>query len=114
MSGRKKRLAIDFDGVIHAYTQGWQDGAIYDQPIPGALESMDKLSQFYEVFIFTTRGNDPEQVKAITLWVRSFQAAKKLPARDYEITSEKKPAIAYLDDRAIRFTTWADFCKLYD
>lgn len=110
---KKQTLAVDFDGVIHAYTQGWQDGAIYDPPVPGALEMLEKLSQRFTVYIFTTRGNDPKQVRAITAWIRSFQVARNLPDRDYEITNEKRPAIAYIDDRALRFTNWTDIQRYF-
>ena len=27
-------VAFDFDGVIHRYSKGWQDGSIYDEPFP--------------------------------------------------------------------------------
>lgn len=29
-------ISIDFDGVIHQYSKGWQNGEIYDPPIRGA------------------------------------------------------------------------------
>lgn len=53
-------IAVDFDGVIHSYRRGWQDGSIYDQPMPGALDGLRELLDHHAVFIFTAR--DPEQV----------------------------------------------------
>lgn len=54
-------IAVDFDGVIHAYSNGWQDGTIYDPPLPGALDGLRRLLDQDAVFILTTR--EPEQVK---------------------------------------------------
>jgi hypothetical protein len=53
-------IAVDFDGVIHAYTKGWHDGTIYDPPLPGALVGLRLLMEQDSVFIFTTR--EAEQV----------------------------------------------------
>jgi len=108
----KRRLAVDFDGVIHAYTQGWQNGDIYDKPVLGAIEALLKLSDRFEVYIFTTRGGDPDQIVAIEHWLlnNGWLKSKKLPF----ITDIKQPATAYIDDRAIRFTNWTDIIKYFE
>jgi hypothetical protein len=60
-------LAIDFDGVIHAYTRGWADGSIYDPPLPGAFDGLRALMRQDAVFIFTAR--EPEQVQP---WLEGY------------------------------------------
>lgn len=118
----KKTIAIDFDGVIHAYTQGWQGGAIYDEPVEGALEALIKLvHEGYRIVIFTTRLNTeafPEN-DAQMLMIRTW-LVRQLEQRDlssdpfpFHIASQKPPAIAYIDDRAIRFTNWPDMVKYF-
>jgi len=48
-------LVLDFDGVVHAYSKGWQDGSIYDPPVPGTGEALLKFLGYFQVSIFSTR-----------------------------------------------------------
>lgn len=95
----KKTLAIDFDGVLHAYTKGWQDGSIYDGPTEGASEMMKHLQRAGFTLVVLTTRTDHDAVK---LWLIKHD----IPFDD--VTNIKVPAIAYIDDRAIRFTNCRD------
>lgn len=108
----KTPLAIDFDGVIHKYSEGWKDGTIYDKPVPGAKTSLAKLiKQSYKITIFTTRlnptleGQDPkEQEKLIRTWLEKWGFIQN--KHFHEITGLKPLAKLYIDDKAIRFFNW--------
>ena len=92
----RPRLLVDFDGVLHAYPDGWQDGTVYGGPMPGAQAAMAELEQRgYELVIFSTR--DAFQISAAL-------ADWGWPA--YRITNVKEPAAALIDDRAVRFQDW--------
>jgi len=117
----KGTIAIDFDGVIHKYSKGWHNGKIYDEPMDGAFEAIDIfIQQGYSVVIFSTRS--PRQIKRwmdeqldcycpmqyvdwdtmiIPFW-------KKFWNSNYfvGITRRKIAALAYIDDRAVKFTDW--------
>ncbi|MFP3986924.1 hypothetical protein U9R90_05355 [Streptomyces sp. E11-3] len=103
-------IAVDFDGVIHAYSKGWANGTIYDPPMPGALEGLRQLMAQDAVFIFTTR--EPEQV-AKWLSTRRFICRTEHDGPFWNVrgqllvTNRKLAATAYLDDRAVPFTDWA-------
>lgn len=43
-----RTIAVDFDGVIHKYSKGWQNGSIYDEPVEGAKEALLELLEDYE------------------------------------------------------------------
>lgn len=107
-----RTVAVDFDGVIHAYSKGWQDGTIYDEPVNGAFSALHLLMQDFAVFVHTTR--DPRPVAD---WITARSnipcAVQVNPAMEFWnvqgellVTSRKLPAIAYIDDRAIRFESW--------
>jgi len=51
----KKTIVFDFDGVIHKYSKGWQDGSIYDEPVEGIKELIDDLRTKYKVVVVSTR-----------------------------------------------------------
>ncbi|MBD3004513.1 hypothetical protein [Streptomyces sp. 5-10] len=102
-------VAVDFDGVIHAYSKGWHDGTIYDPPMQGALEGLCLLMEVHAVFIFTSR--DAGQV-AQWLTERGFSCELDFDGTFWNkrgcllVTNRKLPASAYLDDRAVPFTSW--------
>ena len=91
-------VLVDFDGVIHAYTRGWDDGEAYDPPIEGAKEHLKAIEEAgYDVVIFSTR--DRDQIRA---WLQKWEF------ESYDVTNEKRPALCMIDDRAIRFSNWDD------
>jgi hypothetical protein len=108
-------IAVDFDGVIHAYSKGWQDGSIYGLPVDGAFDGLRSLMETYAVFVHTTR--DPAQVAG---WLSTcgFDTlvdveGPRHPRRQFWneqgtllVTDRKLAAFAYIDDRAVRFTDW--------
>ena len=92
----KPKVLVDFDGVIHGYSRGWQDGSTYDPPKPGAIEALDAMeNEGYEVVIFSTRD-----------WEQIADYLAQWGFRQYRITNVKEAAVAQIDDRAIRFEAW--------
>jgi len=99
-----RTIAIDFDGVIHKYSKGWQNGEIYDKPVEGAINTIKQLQLKYKIVIFTVRDNFDDIRKWLTL-----NGIENLP----EVTNKKPVAIAYIDDRGIRFTNWNDIINYF-
>lgn len=94
----KKTIVFDFDGVIHKYSAGWKGiNNIYDEPVEGIKELIDKLRQDYEVVIVSTRSSEEIGKQAMEEWLKKYNIQV-----DY-ICAIKPPAICYIDDRAISF-----------
>jgi hypothetical protein len=112
-------VAVDFDGVLHSYEKGWHDGTIYGGWKPGAVAALSQLMQQHAVFIHTTRN-----ARQVARWIEqssgyAFECTTRLPRTWYGrrkpfwntqglllVTDRKLPAIAYVDDRAVRFEDW--------
>lgn len=110
MSDYQKTIAIDFDGVIHAYSEGWKDGSIYDGPVPYSIHSMKKLmARGYKLVIFTCRAETEEGTNSVYKWLCKYEIDVSL----IEVTDKKPKAIAYIDDRGIRFTNWHDILNYF-
>lgn len=93
----RKNIVFDFDGVIHKYSRGWQDGRIYDKPVEGIKEVINELHKDYDIYVVTTRARDIGQ---------QLEVEKYLNDNGIEfdmVTSVKVPAMVYVDDRAITF-----------
>lgn len=96
---KRKTIAIDFDGVIHKYSKGFQglDNA-YDEPMPGTFEALTKLKSLgYVLKIMSSR---PAPV--IEEWLKHYQ----LDGLITEVSNHKFPATIYIDDRGFKFENW--------
>jgi hypothetical protein len=105
----ERTLCVDFDGVIHKYSQGFKDGSIYDEPIEGAFDALMKLKEAgYTVVIHTAR----KPFESVQEWLKE-KAASYPEIQKLEVTDRKLPSLAYIDDRAIRFTAWQDILNYF-
>lgn len=94
----KGTIVFDFDGVIHKYSKGWQDGSIYDEPNQSVIKVIDKLrANGYIVDIVSTRCATEEGAKSIGEWLNKYGIEVD------HILAHKPPALVYIDDRAINF-----------
>ena len=107
-----RNVAVDFDGVIHKSSKGYYDGTIYDEPIEGSRESLKKLSEKYDVVIFTCKSkpdrglvNCKTGTELVWEWLRKHDMDKFVT----KVTAEKPRAVQYIDDKGYGFTTWIDY-----
>jgi FMN phosphatase YigB (HAD superfamily) len=104
----KPTLAVDLDGVVHAYRRGWEDGVLYDQAMPGTLDAFEDLSQRYRLVVFTAR--DPDTLPAVWDWLTKHGLEPYVA----DVTNAKPAAVAYIDDRAIHFESWEQAVRVLD
>ena len=88
-----KTICVDLDGVLAQYG-GWKGPDHIGEPMSGAGDFLQKLSQDYLVVIHTTR-----QYPGVWEWLLKHRLQDHISG----ITSTKIPAVAYIDDRAICF-----------
>lgn len=105
MSENNKKICIDFDGVIHDFknpVEGRRMGA----PIAGTLEALQELQAVgYQIIVWSVRG-DLAGIEYLTEWLNFYN----IPFD--EITNKKPNADYYVDDKGIRFTSWAETMTL--
>ena len=107
-------IAIDFDGVIHNFDKGWNDGTCYGEPIPGSIEAIKKLSKHYKIIIFTAKAkpnrplvNNKTGIELVNEWLKKYGIYEHIET----VTSEKPHAKIYIDDNGYRFENWEDTIK---
>ncbi len=108
-------LCLDFDGVLHSYTSGWQGASVIpDPPVPGAMQFIAEAVNHFRIAIFSSRSNQPGGMKAMIKYVRYcmedtylLDAGVDYILNQIEWPLEKPAAFVTLDDRAITFDgTW--------
>ena len=105
------QIGVDFDGVIHKCSKGYHDGTIYDDPVEGSKEALQRLSEKYTVIVNTCKArmdrglvNGKTGVELVWEWLENHDLAQYVS----KVTAEKPRAIAYVDDKAVRFHDWID------
>lgn len=96
-------IAVDFDGVLHAYMNGWQGPAVLEEPTPLAHTFLAKLRLWgFDPVITSTRAGTPEGLAAMLAWMEEYAMPEGIA-----ITDKKVPALLTIDDRVWRFDgTW--------
>lgn len=87
----KPIICVDFDGVLNDY-EGWRGPDYMYSPRPGARDFLTQLQSKFTVAIFSTR--DPYNLRE---WFELYHMPYD------KIVTKKVPAVAYIDDRALRF-----------
>jgi phosphoheptose isomerase len=102
-------IGVDFDGVIHKNSKGYHDGTVYDEPVEGAREALQKLSEKYTVIVYTAKARkDRGLVNGMSGTQMIWEWLKKHDLNQYvsKVTAEKPRAVAYIDDKGIKFDNW--------
>jgi len=96
---KRQTIALDFDGVIHRYSQGFQGTTnAYDPPKQGTEDAMiEFINQGYQLKVMTSR---PAWV--VRKWLKEYGLDKYID----EVTNHKIPATVYIDDRGFCFKSW--------
>jgi len=114
----KPILCLDFDGVIHSYTSGWQgDTVISDPVVPGFFEWAEQAAKHFNLVIYSSRSKNPDAIKAMQfylyeqrkIWRMAGGKTETDEPLSFEFASEKPKAFLTIDDRAITFEgIWPD------
>jgi len=112
MEDERNNIAVDFDGVIHTFDKGWFDGTCYGEPIEGAIDAIKKLSEKYNVIIFSGKAlPDRPLVDGKTGKQLIIEWLDKYNLNDYisDVTYIKPRAEYYIDDKGIFFdNNWSE------
>ena len=107
----KSQLGLDFDGVIHKNSKGFHDGTIYDEPLEGAIEGVKYLNEElgYDLVIYSCKANPNRPlvngkngIELVWEWLDKHGIRQNIK----DVTYIKPNALAYIDDKGIRFESW--------
>ena len=94
----RNTIALDFDGVLHQYRNGWTGHVPEEPPVPGALEFVQYLLlRGWTVVVYSARAKQQEGADGICRWLDQHGFPP------LHVAVGKPTASAYVDDRAVRF-----------
>ena len=90
----RKKILIDLDGVLNEYGKEKFDENFIPEIKIGAKEFIQKISEFAELYLFTSRN-----LILATKWLIKYDLDKYFK----DVTNVKIPSFLYIDDRTICF-----------
>ncbi len=122
-------IAVDFDGVLHAYTSGWNGPrCIPDPAVPGAMAFLARAVESFDVAVFSSRARYWGGRRAMRAWLLDqlyeyfwrhvndggaafihadvdevARTAAEVVVAQLRFPLLKPPAHLFIDDRAIQF-----------
>lgn len=107
MENKQQIIAIDFDGVIHDHKNP-VEGRRMGGPIEGAQKAIKilKLQRNFKIVIFSVWGGTLQGQSTIGEWMKFYSIPYD------EITNIKPNALAYIDDKGIRYENWSQVLDL--
>jgi hypothetical protein len=103
MSIEKPQIVLDFDGVLHSYTSGWQGiSEIPDLPVSGTQAFLEKALQHFRIAVFSQRSKAAAGRIAMQCWVAHHMGEDL--AQQLTFPAEKPICLVTIDDRVLPFT----------
>jgi len=104
----KKTIALDLDGTLASYKEGWKGVDVFGDPIPGSVLFTELLSKDYNVLIYTCRCNPElgkgEGTNLLRQRVKEYLDLHGFHYDEIYIGVGKPIASAYVDDKSIACT----------
>lgn len=118
---RRPTVCVDLDGVLAKYDK-WRGIHHFGEPIVGSKEFVDKINEFADVLIYTTRcSNDANRDETVTVeqlkqLVKDWLDKYSFKYKDIYTGQGKPLCSAFVDDRAIHCNPqmWLDTTREYD
>ena len=113
MASPDKHVYVDFDGVLHSYTSGWQGiDVIPDPPVVDPQTGRDAIqwltsmlqSGNFVVHIWSRRGVDERGagIGAMKVWLQKHGLAPRY-LKQLKFERDKPDAFLFIDDRCHQF-----------
>lgn len=113
----KPIICLDFDGVIHSYERGWQNGEIYGNVTPGFFEWCEEAAKLFKLVVYSSRSKEESNIYKMQVWLAQQRMLWREAGNgkdfttivEFEFASQKPQAWLTIDDRAIQFNgNWAE------
>lgn len=112
----KAILVLDFDGVIHSYSSGWEGASVVsDPPVAGAIVAVLTYLKHYRVAIYSSRSHQWGGKRAMQKWLKKHlidwvsNNYHKYPEEDFYLIRGPEPTSSESWEQWRRFMEISEF-----